>query len=220
MSLALFDLDDTLIHGDSASLWFQFMVERGLAEPSLLAEEAQMMALYYQGHLSMDDYMRFTLQPLIGRSLADIAAYVAAFIPQAILPRLFVEGQERIAWHQQRGDRVIIISATGEHIVRPIAEHMGIQDVLAIQLDSQNNCYTGQTTGVLTYREGKVSRLQAWLAEQAETLDQSFGYSDSINDLPLLSAVTYAHVINPAAPLADMAATRGWSEFKWQQIPA
>lgn len=217
MALALFDLDDTLLAGDSATLWFHFMVTKGIAPTAMLAEEERMMACYYAGELDMAEYMAFTLQPLAGRSSQEVASWVQEFVSSIILQRLFVEGLARIAWHRAQGDRVLIISASGEHIVKPIAALLGVNEVLAITLEQQGGVYTGQTRGVLSFREGKVTRLTDWMVQQGETLAGSSGYSDSINDLPLLQAVERPAVVNPAPRLLTQAQALGWRILTWQQ---
>lgn len=215
MALALFDMDDTLLDGDSASLWFEYMVEHGMAPASMLAEEAQMMARYYAGELDMRDYMIFTLQPLAGQPVATIAGHCERFARE-IIGRMFTDGLEKIRWHRERGDTVIIISATGEHVIRPLAALLGVEHVLAIKLAREEGCYTGQTTGILTFREGKVTRTHDWLQQHGGTLAGSYGYSDSINDLPLLEMVTHAHAINPGEALQQHANQAGWPILRWE----
>ncbi len=217
MALALFDLDDTLLDGDSASLWFAHMVTLGLAEASMLAEEEAMMARYYAGELQMEEYMAFTLGPLAGQPVATIRDHCQHFAREQLLPRLFAEGIARIQWHRQRGDRLVVITATGEHVVRPLMQLLGIDAVIAIELEQQQGHYTGKTRGVLSFREGKVTRLNQWLESQNQTLEGSFGYSDSINDLPLLQSVTHAHVVNPSPALTTLAHAANWQVLRWQR---
>ncbi|MGL4207339.1 MAG: HAD family hydrolase [Aeromonadaceae bacterium] len=220
MALALFDLDDTLLDGDSATLWFRFMVSNGIAEASMLAQEEQMMARYYAGQLDMAEYMTFTLQPLAGKRVNEVNAWAREFVGSTIPQRFFSEGLAQLARHRALGDRIVIISASGEHIVRPIAELLGVADVLAIELAQEVGCYTGQTRGVLSFREGKVTRLMSWMDEQGESLAASCGYSDSINDLPMLKQVAQPHVVNPAPELLTLAQQQGWPILNWQRIRA
>ncbi len=215
MALAIFDLDDTLINGDSASLFLQFLVNHGLADASMLAKEAELMQAYHQGLLQMEDYMSFTLQALKGCSIDEVGQWVADFIEQMIAPIVFAEARQVIAKHHAQGDRVLIISATGDHIVGPIARFLGVADFLAIELASQAGLYTGQTEGVLTYQQGKVLRLQAWLQKEGESLADSSGYSDSKNDAPLLSVVSHAYAVNPDAALRDFAIKRKFTILLW-----
>ncbi|NHQ88416.1 HAD family hydrolase [Iodobacter sp. HSC-16F04] len=218
MALAIFDLDDTLINGDSASLFLQFLVNKGLADASMLAKEAELMRAYHQGLLQMEDYMSFTLQALKGRPVEGVGQWVVVFIEQMIAPVVFAEARQVIEKHRARGDRVLIISATGDHIVGPVARFLGVADYLAIGLESEAGVYTGQTKGVLTYQQGKVLRLHDWLQKEGEALAGSTGYSDSINDVPLLLAVEHACVVNPDSVLCDQAAQKGWKILHWCNV--
>lgn len=217
MSLAIFDLDDTLLDGDSSSLFLHYLVERGHAPADMLPREAAMMEDYHAGRLAMDDYMTFTLQPLRGVRVEAVAAMVEAYVRDILLPRVFPAARAELAACRAEGRRLLVISATGVHVVAPMARALGIEDVLAIELDICDGCYTGRTTGTLTYRHGKVERLHAWAAATAQSLHDSLGYSDSINDVPLLEAVSRAHVVNPAPALARIAGERGWQTLRWQR---
>ena len=215
MALALFDLDDTLLNGDSATLWFDYLINSGIAPKSMQAAEHQMMQLYYRGELAMEEYMNFTLQPLAGRKVDEVNRWMEAVLQQDIAPRLFPQGQAQLDWHRERGDRIVLISASGEHIVKPIAKYMGIDDVIAINLAQAEGCYTGKTEGVLSYQAGKVIRLQEWLRNNPHSLDGSYGYSDSINDVPLLNTVANSWAINPGDKLSAIAMQQGWKVVKW-----
>lgn len=215
MPLALFDLDDTLLDGDSSSLFLHHLVAHGLADAQMLPREAAMMEAYHAGRLDMDDYMAFTLQPIRGCSVEAVHAQVEDYVRQTLLPRVFPEARARLEACRAAGYRLVVISATGAHVVGPMAAALGIGDSLAIELETVAGRYTGRTTGTLTFREGKVVRLGAWAAAQGETLDNSLGFSDSINDLPLLEAVSQAHVVNPGEALARIADARGWPRLDW-----
>lgn len=216
MALAIFDLDDTLLAGDSASLWLEYMVNTGIAPFSMLATEQAMMQQYRKGALDMSAYLDFTFAPLRGLSVSEIQERVEQFVTHMIAPRIYPEGMARLDWHRQRGDIPLLISASPAHIVHPIARLLGIEHSLAIELETRDDCYTGQSCGTLTYREGKVIRLQQWLTEHpAYSIERSFGYSDSRNDIPLLSATDRPYVINPDRKLHSVALAQGWTVLCW-----
>ncbi|NDL65184.1 HAD family hydrolase [Acerihabitans arboris] len=216
MSLALFDLDETLINGDCASLWGRYMIKLGWAQNDGFAQREQALMLQYQqGTLSMEEYMSFTLQPLAGRSPRDVAQCVEAFIDEAIVPAMRQSAIGCIAEHRQRGDRNIIISASGEHLVTPIARRFGVDETLSIQLEVCDDSYTGNTRGILTYREGKVSRLLGLIEGRESMLAQASFYSDSCNDLPLLQQVGYPYAVNPDSILLRHAQLAGWPVLSW-----
>ncbi|MBB6341284.1 HAD superfamily hydrolase (TIGR01490 family) [Pseudomonas fluvialis] len=216
MALAIFDLDETLIDGDCASLWAQHMVDLQWVDgDSFLAREQELMRLYGRGELAMEDYMAFTLSPLVGRTPEEVAYVVGPFVEDVIEPLIFSDAMRCVAEHRAAGDRILVISASAVFLVEAIAERLGIAEVLAIDLEQQHGCYSGKTCGVLTYREGKVTRLQQWLGEQAESLEGAFFYSDSRNDLPLLSQVSNPRAVNPDEALQAHAQENGWPILAW-----
>ncbi|WP_312241246.1 HAD family hydrolase [Pantoea sp.] len=216
MDLALFDLDETLICEDSTSLWLRWLVSQGFAPADLIAEEQALMAQYYAGTLSIEEYMHKTLSPLTGMGTLTVSGWVRRFIHRDIMPRVFPAARERIAWHQQRGDKIMIISASGEHLVVPIAERLGVHGALAIGVEIVDDRYSGLTYGAMTYKDGKVSRLTDWRAQQyGEAYQRTWAYSDSMNDLPLLEQADHAHVVNPDALLHQEATRRGWEVCRW-----
>jgi HAD superfamily hydrolase (TIGR01490 family) len=216
MALAIFDLDDTLIHGDCASLWSQEMVRLGWVEgEAFIQRDHELMQAYAEGKLAMEDYMAFSLAPMAGRSTSAVAAAVTHFIERVIEPLVYDDARQAIARHQAAGDRLLVISASGVHLVSPIAAHLGIEEVLAIDLQVENDHFSGHTEGVLTYREGKVLRLAAWLDANGEVLKEASFYSDSRNDLPLLKAVPRPFAVNPDPALLAHAQQQGWPVLHW-----
>ncbi|MDA7088357.1 HAD-IB family hydrolase [Pseudomonas sp. SA3-5] len=217
MALAIFDLDETLIHGDCASLWSAEMAKLGWVDGvSFLQKDQQLMALYAEGKLAMEDYMAFSLSPLVGRSAEEVAFVVEPYVEDVIEPLLFSDATRCLANHRAAGDRILIISASAHFLVSAIAAHLKVEDVLAIDLEEQHGTYSGHTQGVLTYREGKVTRLRAWLEEQGESLDGAYFYSDSRNDLPLLQLVSKPHTVNPDPVLRRHAEQAGWPILSWR----
>ncbi|KTC10688.1 HAD family hydrolase [Pseudomonas marginalis ICMP 11289] len=216
MALAIFDLDDTLIHGDSVSLWSREMMRLGWVEDEdFLSLDQELMNAYSQGKLAMEDYMAFSLTPMVGRTVENVAEAVAQFIKAVIDPLVYREARQTIARHKAAGDRLLVISATGVHIVSPVAAHLGIDEVLAIDLEVQDGQFTGLTEGILTYREGKVLRLSEWLRAQDEMLEGAFFYSDSRNDLPMLKLVDNPITVNPDPTLRAYAQEHGWPVLDW-----
>ena len=217
MSLAIFDLDETLIGGDCASLWAREMVKLGWADgDSFIAREQELMRQYSAGELAMEDYMAFTLSPLVGRTTEEVAHVVEPFVEEVIEPIFYSDATRCLATHRAAGDRILLISASAHFLVSAIAARLGIQEVLAIDLEQQHGGYSGNTQGVLTYREGKVTRLQAWLQEHGESLDGAYFYSDSRNDLPLLQLVSQPLAVNPDPVLQQYAEQSGWPILSWR----
>jgi len=216
MALAIFDLDETLIHGDCASLWSKQMVQLGWVDgKEFLRRDQELMEAYGKGHLRMEEYMAFSLEPIAGRTLEEVEHLVEPWVEDVIEPIIYGDACRCIAEHRKRGDRILIISASGTHLVGPIAARLGVDEYLAIELEAVNGVYTGQTHGVLTYREGKITRLMEWLDQEQENLEGASFYSDSRNDLPLLLKVDYPHVVNPDPVLREHAQINGWPILSW-----
>lgn len=217
MPLAIFDLDDTLIDGDCASLWNEQMARLGWVDrDSFMQRDAQFFQAYNQGELDMAQYMAFTLEPLLGRTEEEVAHLVEPWVEDVIEPLIFSDATRCIAAHRAAGDRVLIISASGMHLVQPIAARIGIDEVLAVELDVAHGAYNGHPRGVLTYQEGKVTRLMEWLQAEGETLDGAAFYSDSRNDLPLLKQVAHPNAVNPDPALRAHAEQAGWPILSWR----
>jgi HAD superfamily hydrolase (TIGR01490 family) len=217
MALAIFDLDETLIGGDCASLWCAQMAKLGWVDgASFLQRDQELMALYGEGQLAMEDYMAFSLSPLVGRSEEEVAFVVEPFVEEVIEPILYSDATRCLAKHRAAGDRILVISASAHFLVSAIAARLKVEEVLAIDLEQQHGCYSGRTQGVLTYREGKVTRLLEWLEQHGESLDGAYFYSDSRNDLPLLQRVDKPHTVNPDPVLRRHAEQAGWPVLSWR----
>ena len=217
MALAIFDLDETLIHGDCATLWSEQMGRLGWVDPeSFMRRNNELMQAYSQGKLAMEEFMAFSLEPLIGRTPEEVAYLVGPWVEDCIEPIIFSDAAKTIAAHRKAGDRILVISASGVHLVKPIAERLGIDEVLGIELEVVNGVYTGKTVGTLTYREGKIARLLEWLDAEEENLEGASFYSDSRNDLPLLLKVDHPHAVNPDPVLREQAEKAGWPIHHWK----
>jgi HAD superfamily hydrolase (TIGR01490 family) len=216
MALAIFDLDETLIHGDCASLWSEQMARLGWVDgKEFLRRDHELMEAYGKGHLQMEDYMAFSLEPIAGRTLEEVEHLVEPWVEEVIEPIIYGDACRCIAEHRKRGDRILIISASGTHLVGPIAARLGVDEYLAIELEAVNGVYTGNTHGVLTYREGKITRLLEWLDQEQENLEGASFYSDSRTDLPLLLKVDHPYAVNPDGVLREHAEKNGWPVLSW-----
>ena len=214
--LAIFDMDETVIACDSATLWLTYLVERGFAPAEMPGIEKLMMADYHRGALSMQSYMDYTLTPLAGRAVEMVGLWADDFVARLIPSRIYPAALKQVEWHRDQGHHLLFISATADFIVRRIAALFGVVDVIAIDLETQAGRYTGATEGVLSFREGKTERLKEWLRLHESSLIGSYGYSDSLNDVPLLHAVEHARVINPASNLKQLALQHQWQQLDWQ----
>lgn len=211
MSLVIFDLDHTLLTGDSDHAWGQFMVEQGLVDPVTYKQKNDMFFEHYQaGTLNINEYLAFTLHTLTQHPLETMLSYREQFLNECISPLISQKSRDLIAQHKQQNDTLLIITATNGFITYPIAEMLGIEHIIAPHPEMRDGQYTGQIEGVASFHEGKVTRLKEWLAEQQKTLKNSWFYSDSRNDLPLLELVDHPIAVNPDPYLHALALERQW----------
>jgi HAD superfamily hydrolase (TIGR01490 family) len=211
VSLAIFDLDNTLIAGDSDYSWGEFLVQRRLvdAEEYRLAND-HFYEEYKKGTLDIQAYLRFSLAPLTQYSLTELADLHAAFMREFVEPMLLPKALALLASHRARGDYLLIITATNAFVTRPIAQRLQVDDMLASEPEILNGRYTGKSVGTPCFQSGKVIRLQEWLKAHPYDLTDAYFYSDSINDLPLLEQVAHPVAVDPDARLAAIALERGW----------
>lgn len=211
-----FDLDGTLIDIDSAQAWLDFLVSRqfpGAADTYRTC--AQIMQAYDSGVMDMQAYMQAWMQPLAGMPAAQLAPLLNDFVHQVIAPRVFVQGQQQIAEHQQAGDRLLLISASPTLIVEPIAAYLGIERSVGIDVALQDGVLTDRSLAPFSFREGKVTLIKGWLA-QLDRGQLDMAYSDSINDAPMLEFAQHGICINPDQALAALARQVQWQTCHWQ----
>ncbi|SDO19373.1 HAD-superfamily subfamily IB hydrolase, TIGR01490 [Halomonas shengliensis] len=211
MSLAIFDLDNTLLSIDSDHAWGEFLLEQGAVDPVAYREaNDRFLADYEAGTLDIHAFLEVALRPLAENSPEQLAAWHQQFMASKIEPHILAKGEELLARHRTRGDTLLIVTATNRFITGPIAERLGVDDLIAVEPEIVDGRYTGRVSGTPSYREGKVVRLEAWLADKEHTLDDAWFYSDSHNDLALLELVAYPVAVDPDPSLREVAEARGW----------
>lgn len=211
MALAIFDLDNTLLGGDSDHAWGEFLCRRGLVDDAAYrAANDRFYAAYQAGTLDIRAYLAFALQPLVGEDPATLTAWHAEFMTAHIEPMLLPKAEALLARHRRQGDTLLIITATNRFVTGPIADRLGVDALLATDPAMVDGRYTGDVDGTPCFREGKVTRLHAWLDEHGHSLNGSWFYSDSHNDLPLLETVAHPVAVDPDPELTRIAGQRGW----------
>ena len=212
--LTLFDLDHTLLPIDSDYEWGAFTIRIGWNDPVEFARRnAEFYAHYQAGTLDVHDYVRFAIDAVRQRGPEAAAQAHDQFMREVIAPAIRPEALQLVRQHQQAGDTVLIVTATNEFVTRPIAQALGVDHLLAVDLARDASGWiTGEIDGVPTMRQGKVTRMDAWLAERGLRWDavDSIFYSDSMNDVPLLEKVNTPVATNPDARLRALATERGW----------
>ena len=211
MPLALFDLDNTLLAGDSDYLWGCFLVDKGLVEKQIYEEANQRFYQdYAEGKLDIHEFLNFALQPLASNDPETLKLLQREFMEKHIRPIMTQGGMDTIARHRSEGDHPLIITATNSFVTAPIAQAFGITDLIATEPEIIDGRYTGKVDGTPCFQNGKIERLHNWLEMTRMDLDNSWFYSDSHNDLPLLEQVAHPVAVDPDEQLRAIATERGW----------
>jgi HAD superfamily hydrolase (TIGR01490 family) len=211
MALALFDLDNTLIDGDSDYLWGCFLVEHGIVEGERYESANQRFYdQYLDGTLDIHEFLRFQLQPLAAHPRAQLEQWRREFLATRIEPILLPRARDLLDEHRTKGDELLIITATNRFITEPIAQGYGVTQLLATEPEVVDGEFTGAVSGVPCFQKGKVERLETWLALHHRNLIGSSFYSDSHNDLPLLNRVDFPVAVDPDEKLRIHAQSHGW----------
>ncbi len=211
MTLALFDLDNTLIAGDSDHAWGEFLVQQGLVDAqSYKQANDKFYEDYLKGQLDMAAYTEFTLKPLSEIPTPELMRQREIFIQEVITPLMLPKALDLLEHHRQQKHKIVIITATNSFITRPIADLLQVEELIAVEPEIQNGRYTGKVAGIPSFREGKVTRLNAWLENTTFNLENSWFYSDSHNDLPLLEQVHNPVAVDPDPELTKHAQRHGW----------
>jgi HAD superfamily hydrolase (TIGR01490 family) len=218
VSLAIFDLDNTLIADDSDYLWGQFLVDQGVVEKDHYeSANARFYEEYKQGTLDIVEFLRFSLRPLADNHPEQLYQWRAQFVKDIITPIVLKPAQELIAKHRDRGDTLLVITATNRFVTEPIVELYGIGNLLATTPELAGGRYTGGFNGIPCFQEGKVKLLEEWLIKSPETMQGSWFYSDSHNDLPLLKLVDNPVAVDPDEKLTAFAKAANWPIISLRQ---
>lgn len=211
MALAIFDLDNTLLSDDSDYLWGCFLTENGIVDAKYYeSENDRFYEEYKQGKLDIMEFLHFSLKPLSQHPIEKLNKWHQQFMQQKIKPLITSKAIQLVDKHRQQGDTLMIITATNQFVTGPIAKYLDIPHLIATIPAQNEQGYTGEVEGIPSFQDGKVSRLQSWLNEHNETLDNSWFYSDSHNDLPLLKKVTHPVAVDPDDKLKSIAVKNNW----------
>ncbi len=211
MGIALFDLDNTLLNGDSDYLWGQFLVERGIVDPIFYEKtNAKFYEEYRQGTLDIYKFLEFALAPLAAHDVSQLKEWREQFIEEKIKSILLPAAFDLIDKHRNDGDKLLVITATNKFVTEPIVDLYGIDNLLATAPEYVNGRFTGKVSGIPCFQDGKVKQLESWLDETGVTLNGSWFYSDSLNDLPLLQRVDNPVAVDPDTTLRTVALENQW----------
>jgi HAD superfamily hydrolase (TIGR01490 family) len=213
MRLALFDLDNTLLAGDSDFEWAQFLIGKGVLDREVYeARNLQFYEQYKAGTLDIHEFLDFQLKPLSRHMRSELEQWHREFLRTRILPIVTQKARDLVSSHAH--DARAIVTATNSFVTRPIAREFGIEHLIATEPEQRSGAFTGKVEGTPCFREGKVVCVEAWLAEHGlgwSSFSETWFYSDSLNDLPLLEKVTHPVAVDPDGTLKEAALDRGWT---------
>ena len=214
MTLAIFDLDGTLLNGDSDYTWGQFLVEKGLVDSQVYKQANDKFFEEYQaGTLDIHEYLAFSLEPLTKFSKEELSKLHNTFMQEKIQPMMQAKANALLKHHKEQGHFLLMITATNQFVTGPIGDALGMDHIIAPVPEIINDHYTGKIVGVPSFQAGKVTRLNDWLAETGHSMEGSYFYSDSRNDLPLLELVTHPIAVDADETLTKIAQERGWQHI-------
>ncbi|WP_370238760.1 histidinol-phosphatase [Neptunomonas phycophila] len=211
MSLAIFDLDNTLLHGDSDHAWGEFLCEKGIVDSELYRQAND--TFYHQyvaGTLNIYEFLEFALKPLKELPRDQLNQLHEQFMREKVEPMITEKAEALLKQHRDKGDFLLIITATNKFVTGPIAARLGVDDIMATDHEEINGQYTGKVAGTPCFQGGKVERLKEWLSTHEHSLIGSSFYSDSRNDLPLLEVVENPVAVDADETLTQIATERGW----------
>ena len=217
MNLALFDLDNTILAGDSDYNWSRFLIQEGYLDGAIHAEKNEKFyADYKAGTLDIYAFVEFQFKPLARNPRAVLNQLLKKYVEEVIKPMITEKARALVKRHQEEGDLIIVITATNSFITKPIAELFGIENLIGTDPEEKEGEFTGKVSGLPSFKEGKVTRLEAWLKGKNLSLasfEQSYFYSDSHNDLPLMQKVTHPVAVDSDDILSEYAKSKGWPQI-------
>ena len=217
MNLALFDLDNTILAGDSDYNWSRFLIQEGYLDGAIHAEKNEKFyADYKAGTLDIYAFVEFQFKPLARNPRTVLNQLLKKYVEEVIKPMITEKARTLVKRHQEEGDLVIVITATNSFITKPIAELFGIENLIGTDPEEKEGEFTGKVTGLPSFKEGKVTRLEAWLKGKnllLTSFEKSYFYSDSHNDLPLMQKVTHPVAVDSDDVLSEYAQSKGWPQI-------
>ncbi len=217
MNLALFDLDNTILAGDSDYNWSRFLIQEGYLDGAIHAEKNEKFyADYKAGTLDIFAFVEFQFKPLARNPRTVLNQLLKKYVEEVIKPMITEKARALVKRHQDEGDLIIVITATNSFITKPIAELFGIENLIGTDPEEKEGEFTGKVSGLPSFKEGKVTRLEAWLKGKNLSLasfEKSYFYSDSHNDLPLMQKVTHPVAVDSDDVLSEYAKSKGWPQI-------
>ena len=211
MTIVFFDLDNTLIAGDSDYEWGQWVSAKGIVEPNYQIENQRFFVQYQQGVLNIHEYLEFVIRALKTISMAKLELYIADYIAEKVVPMQQTKAHALLQYHRVLGHTPVIVTSTLQLIAEPVGRLLGFEYVLATQAEVTEQGLSGSIVGQPCYQSGKIAHVHQWLAQYGANLSGSYFYSDSHNDIALLEKVCHPVVVDPDELLLQKANKEGWA---------
>tara|TARA_Y100000768_G_scaffold387148_1_gene377441 strand:- start:302 stop:955 length:654 start_codon:yes stop_codon:yes gene_type:complete len=208
--LQIFDLDNTLLAGDSDRNWGIFLAENNIVGPSYLDESEKFYKNYYDGNLDIDGFLSFCLKPLVSNEMSDLIKFREQFIEEKIKPIITKSGKEVVNKAIADGKTVVIATATNDFVTRPIADLFNVSTLIATEFEIKDNSFTGNIVDVPCFRDGKLKKVEKWVQKNNFQLSEATFYSDSFNDLPLLEKVKHPIIVDGDDKLREIGNNNNW----------
>ena len=215
--LYVFDLDHTLINGDSSTMWCHYMVDNSIVkDPDFLNKEKALMNAYDRGEMDVHDYIAFSMPPIASIPKDKVDALVAEYVKTVVADKIFKEAKDLLIKLEEEKEQILLISASADFIVKAVAKSIGIKDVIAVKIRVENGFYTNKIEGVPSFKEGKVICLEKYLMDHPQIDGKITFYTDSINDLPLCLTADEVFTVNPGLLLRQKALENNWPILNWK----
>lgn len=215
MSCAFFDMDGTLVNGDTNDLFFKHLLNIKLVDHTFLDPMHEFHLRYYEGKLRIEDFIAYAIKPLIGKSVEEVNEIVKPCVYDSILKHIRKGALQAIDFHRKRGDKLIIVSATVDYIIKPVADALNIDFAIAAPTERIDGKITGNLSGTVPYQDGKRQRIMQFLKENNLSLDDAYAYGDSVNDIEMFKLCAHRYAVNPTKELQESAYFKELESLNW-----
>lgn len=218
MSIAFFDMDGTIIGGDTNDISIGEFVNRGIARESILTSLNNFERQFYEGTLNVSEFLKFAVKPLIGMDRDSLYKVLHDIVKTSIMPLVYPGAKRAIRFHNDRNDTVVIVTSTMDYLAEHIAEQLNIKYVIASPMEKKDGVLTGEICGIPAFQKDKVTRINMFLKEHDLTLEDSYGYGDTVNDVPMLMMCTHRYAVNPNKVLLESDSIKELTVVDWKKI--
>lgn len=217
MSVAFFDMDGTIIGGDTNDISIAEFVKRGIANENILSSLEDFERQFYEGTLKVCDFLKFAVKPLVGMDKDKLYKVLHDIVKNSIMPVVYPGAKRAIKFHNDRNDTVVIVTSTMDYLAEHIAEQLNIKYVIASPMEKKDGVLTGEISGIPAFQKDKVTRINMFLKEHSLSLEDSYGYGDTVNDVPMIMMCSHRFAVNPNKVLLESEAIKEMTVLDWKK---